>query len=291
MNADHFFTIGKPHINQGGPCEDYALSGKQGDLCFGVISDGCGGAYVVNAEGEREHADTDVGSRVVAAAFRAEVAALGNPEGPWLNPSFLDGFLARLAASQYTGRPEDHYATLVGLVATPERAQAVIFGDGAIAVRYADGRRLLIEAEWQNNAPFYPAYRLSPAAYARFRSELHDSEPHFTLKRTLVAPGGEGIAVTELGTTAYAITDLYSGLVLDFAPAAEGIEAIAVLSDGVTKVGDYPPALAAADFLAFKVTLGGFVKRRLIRGLDTFAKAGHVLQDDLSMACIWSGKN
>ena len=39
--ADSFFTIGYPHVNQGIPCQDYAVSGVMGDVAYGIVSDGC----------------------------------------------------------------------------------------------------------------------------------------------------------------------------------------------------------------------------------------------------------
>lgn len=288
MNADHYFTIGKPHFTGGTPCEDYALSGEiQSGLAFAVVSDGCGDP--------RLNAHTDIGARALAFAFKTTLDARKALDSGWLDGGFTwrNGFcedlLNNFRRNQFTGHERDYLATLVGLVATPTAAQALLFGDGAIGIRYADGRVALLEVEWQGNAPFYLAYCQTPERFLRFQAELSADMPHFVLNQTVWRTGDTGLEFLEEHKTRYNFNDVREGLVLTFSPQTEGIEALSVLSDGIGKVGDLPAPQALHELMAFKNHEGAFVKRRMMRGLASLAKQGQVPQDDLSMACIWFG--
>lgn len=279
MNVDHYFTIGKPHLTDGSPCEDYALSGElRPGLVFGAISDGCGGAF----------AETDVGARALAYAFKATLAGVAYRDADWLNEAFYDPLLAQFRSNQFTGRMDDYQATLVGLVATPDRAQALILGDGAVAVQYTDGRQVLFEAEWPGNAPLYLVYHQEPHLLDRHREYLAMQGEQFRLNRTerVIKEGMPEITVSR---QSYAFDRAARGLVLDFAPATEGIAALAVFSDGIAKVGDHSAVAAMQEFLAFKNYRGGFVKRRMARTLERWAKLGQIPRDDLATACVWFG--
>lgn len=281
MNIDHYFTIGKPHLTDGSPCEDYALSGElRPGLVFGAISDGCGGAF----------ADTDVGARALAYAFKATLASVAYRGSGWFDAPFVDHLQAQFVSNQFTGRWDDYQATLVGLAATPERAQALILGDGAVAIKYTDGRQVLLEAEWPGNAPLYLAYHQEPLLVERHREYLAMQGEQFRLIRTeRVVKDGVPEIITS--SQVYSFDRAARGLVLDFAPTDEGIAALAVFSDGLAKVGDLSSVDAAQEFLAFKNYRGGFVKRRMARSLERLAKIGQVPRDDLAMACIWFGED
>ena len=61
----------------------------------------------------------------------------------------------------------DYLATLVGVVATPQHATALLCGDGAIGVRFRDGRFELRTFAWRDDAPYYFMYRLEPEVRER----------------------------------------------------------------------------------------------------------------------------
>lgn len=279
MNADHFFTIGKPHLTQGVPCEDFALSGMlHSALAFGVVADGCSGAQ----------ANTDVGARALAYAFRSALDARQAAGGDWFDTAFTDDLLARFAANQYTGSPADYLATVAGIAATPARAAAYVFGDGALAIRYRDGRRTLIEFEWWDNTPFYLQYRLAPAQLDQFLAPYRDGviEPLLIRTTTFQEPNGVLVPLEETVTRMTADA-AFDGCVVPLQPAADGIEALAVLTDGIARLQAVSAREAVHEFLAFKNHAGSFVKRRMLKALGKFAQAGAVPQDDLAMACIW----
>ena len=282
MNIDHYFTIGKPHVTQGSPCEDYALSAElQPGLVLGAVCDGCGGAF----------ADTDVGARALAYAFKKAVGLRSDLREGWIGEGFREALLAQFAAHQFTGCTDDYLATVVGVVATQERAQVYCFGDGAVLLRYADGRRVLLEAEWWGNAPFYLTYLQHPELLSRFQEPFANGvlQP-FCLKKTVFADQGGVPVVLEESAEWFDFSAVEQGLVLDFKPQEEGLEAIAVLTDGIAKVGEQSAVAAVREFTAFKNFRGGFVKRRMAKALDQFVKTGQVLRDDLSMACVWFGE-
>lgn len=283
MNSDHFFTIGKPHLTQGTPCEDFALSGEmRPGLAFGVVCDGCSGAK----------ASTDVGARALAYAFRDALSKRADLSNGWFTESFLAQLQEAFIANQYTGRSEDFLTTLVGMAATPTEAGVFVFGDGAVALRYADGRRLLIECSWWDNMPFYLQYRAEPEKYLEaFAKQYQDDmlEP-FSIKRTLFQEGAEGLQLLTESTERLSFDAAFDGYRLHLNPQEEGVEAMAVLTDGYDRIGKQPATSVVQAFLAFKNHEGCFVKRRLIRALESFAKVGDHPLDDVGIACIWFGQ-
>lgn len=287
MNADHYFVIGKPHITQGAPCEDYALSGELGpDVCYGVVSDGCGGAW----------ADTDVGARALSHAYKKIISRRAGRTDGWVDPSFKDELLAQFIAHQITDCPDDNLATLNSVVASRTHAQVYCFGDGALLLKYKNGQRVFLEAEWWGNAPFYLAYLQNQALIERFLEPFSGGEKHpfldkvlqpFCLKKTVFLEENGEYVLQDESCDWFDFDQVENGLVLDFYPEADGIEAIAVFTDGVAKIGELPIALR--EFTSFKNFRGGFVKRRVIKALEQFAKAGEYPRDDFAMACIWFG--
>lgn len=281
MTIDHYFTIGKPHVTQGSPCEDYALSVETKDYLLGAVCDGCGGAF----------ADTDVGARALAYAFKKAVAQRAARGQGWIDDGFQAEVLAQFVSHQFTECADDYLATLVGLIATRDRAQVYCFGDGAIALRYQDGRRVLLEAEWDGNAPFYMSYLQDPQLLDRFKEPFATAtRKPFHLNKTVFVEGEAGPEIIEESYQAFDFEELLQGLLLEFRPQEEGLEAIAVLTDGIGKVGERSAVEALHEFMAFKNFRGGFVKRRVSKALEQVAKTGQVLRDDLAMVCVWFGE-
>jgi hypothetical protein len=306
MNVDHFFTIGTDHQAQGRPCEDYALSGPlDGGAVFGVVADGCSGAK----------AHTDVGARALAWAFPRALAVHGAAPGQWFGPGFQQALQESFRQHQYGGARENYFATVAGFVATPDDAAVYLQGDGAVALRYADGRVRLIELAWWDNTPFYLNYQLHPDLLRQFEQRFDDGviEPLVQVSTTvhrlgatapirtaaadvLAAPaagvpagGVEGL-VTETTVPIrerFALADTYEGHVLRFKPREEGIVAMAVLTDGVSQVGALPATDVVRELMAFKNHQGEFVKRRLLKALRELRREGSAPRDDLGMAAVW----
>lgn len=285
MQTDSYFTIGATHGKAGTPCEDYALAGElRPGLVFGIVSDGCSGAY----------AHTDEGARALSFAFRQVLHDGGAQDDAWFDGAFTQRLLARFRANSYTDEPDDRYATAVGFAATQERAAVYLFGDGAYALRFADGRQRLVWFEWDDNAPYYLNYRLCPQFDADFRAALaeNQSPPLVEAWADFRATGKADDPVEMLaeGSRRLPFSALENGLVCSFRPQEEGIEALAVLTDGINQIGDLTGVQALAELFAFKNFQGNFVKRRMMRGLERLAATGQRPQDDLAMACVWFGR-
>lgn len=287
MNVDHFITIGSAHNAQGKPCEDYALSGTlPAGAVFGVVADGCSGA----------NANTDVGARAISWAFRQVLEHRMAEPGEWFANGFGGELERAFASLQFPAAArEDYLATVVGFAATPEKASVFVHGDGAVAIRFADGRIRLVEFNWWDNTPFYLNYQLHRDLMDRFEGHLSrhyveqggDDVGPFGVRTTTYRTGETGLEVIESTHERFTMDALYNGHVINFRPAEEGIDAIAVLTDGVEQFGETPAAEVAKEFVAFKNHQGEFVKRRLLRALKDFRKDGLNPRDDVGIAAVW----
>lgn len=278
MQLDHAFVIGRKHVLAGTPCQDYALSAElRPGLGLAVVSDGCGGAW----------AETDMGARALAYAFRKAVAERATLEDAWLQQGFTDRLQAIFESHQYTENFMDYLATVVGVVGTRDTAQAYFFGDGALATVHQDGHVELIEVHWPGNQPFYLAYRQHAEA-ARHGMQLESLKAaSLMLQKSWLAVEGNTLQATRGELSALPYAEVNNGVVLPLRPKQEGILGIAVLSDGILDMAGVPPGEALRALLAFKNFRGGFVTRRLIHALKDWAKEGKGPNDDLAMACLW----
>jgi hypothetical protein len=280
MHADHYFAIGTDHITAGTPCEDYALTGMtHSGAVFGVVADGCSGA----------NANTDVGARAIAWAFKAALNEQVGEPGEWFGPGFTELLLDTFRQHQYQGNRLDYQSTVVAVVGTPEAASVYVHGDGAVALRYADGSVRLIQFSWWDNAPFYLNYKLYNDFLDQFLDRFADGviEP-LTMTSTTFRQGEGDLIVEAPVVERFAMSEAYDGHVLHFRPAEEGIVAIAVLTDGIEKVGAAPlaPVDVVNELMAFKNFEGSFVKRRAMRALKDFTEAGRRPRDDLAIATV-----
>lgn len=279
MNVNHFFSIGSAHLALGTPCEDYALSGELPDgTVYGAVADGCSGA----------HANTDVGARALAWAFKQALAQRQTASGQWFGEGFQPLLQGAFNAHQYTGERSDYLTTLVGFAATPDYASVYAHGDGAIALRYADGRQQLIELSWQGNMPFYLAYQEHPDLMASFLAAHARSLVRPLRQRTTTFTSvASEVTLLDCTDVYFGIPEVLGGHVLHFEPRREGILALAVLTDGVEQVSALTPVAVANEFLAFKNFQGDFVKRRLLRALKTFNQVQMAPRDDVGIAAVW----
>ncbi|MBF0528398.1 MAG: protein phosphatase 2C domain-containing protein [Deltaproteobacteria bacterium] len=281
MNVDHFFTIGAMHVSQGTPCEDYAWSGHlHSDAVFGVVSDGCSGAC----------ANTDIGARTISFALTRTIQSRKVPGGEWFRGDFFHELRKNFASLRLTDTENDYLATVVGFVATPETASVFLMGDGAIATRDAEGICQLIELDWYGNAPYYLEYTLRSDHRARFLKGLPEPSLQAVQRRTTTFSMNEtGLSLLGSATKWLGFEALETGLVLDFKPQDQGLRVLAVMTDGISHIGAVPAEAAVAQFLAFKNTRGGFVKRRMRKALTVFSQDGHMPRDDIAVACVWMG--
>lgn len=279
MNVDHFFTIGSAHLNQGNPCEDYALSGTLSAEClFGVVADGCSGA----------NANTDVGARALSWAFRRTLENDLSVGNELIGTGFHDSLLQTFAGHQY-GERDDYLATVVGFVATPSMARVYVHGDGAVAFKYANGQLKLITFNWQNNMPFYLKYHQHPSLLDEFVGHYPDQNQKPYSVTTQWGTCALNEPVSPAITQGMTMEQVMKGHVFECHPTDEKIVAMAVITDGIEQVGSLSNFEVAREILAFKNTRGDFVKRRMLKALKTRFNGISAPRDDLGVSAIWFG--
>jgi hypothetical protein len=281
MQTDHYFTIGTAHAKAGNPCEDFALSGElREDMVFAVVADGCSGAM----------ANTDEGARAISFAFKKSLQAVSGLSQNWFQGDFVWRLLDRFLLNSYTDNFKDRFSTVVGLASTPEYASLFVMGDGAYAIKFDDGRYRLTWFEWEGNAPYYLNYKSIPSLDEQYRAECV-AYTQFPLVENwtdfiLTGNNDDPIEILNEDHKRFDFVEGERGIVRNFKPTEEGIEAIAVFTDGIMDIAEVEGISAAAEFLSFKTPAGSFVKRRMMRALDQFAKLDQRPRDDLAMACV-----
>jgi hypothetical protein len=276
MNLDHYFAIGKPHAAQGQPCQDYAGSGFLSETAgYAIVADGCSGAQ----------ARTEIGAQALVAAFERVLVANGNR--PPVGDALGKALQVEIGRSRISGNDPDYLATLAGVVVGQDFGFAVILGDGVIAEKFIDGTIRITEIEWADNTPFYPAYRWNASARQAFFDRLGERTDAAAGVRTIeVRKQNEALERISSVQVMLPFATVENGFYLDLASDLANLQAVAVFSDGVSRIGDLDTAAACAELLAFRTLRGEFVKRRCLRAIETFAQRGWSLGDDLSMAAI-----
>ncbi|MFT5683914.1 MAG: hypothetical protein ACI8RZ_004846 [Myxococcota bacterium] len=230
MPASAAYAIGSSHT----VCQDYARAAD--DLA--LLSDGCSGSP-----------DTDIGARLlVTAALMESVVDDGLPMRA-AQTARRWAVTQGLAVPQRTPGCLD--ATLLLAWRDGDHLRALIAGDGAVAVRYRDGRTVCHRID-HGAAPPYPIYHHQPDRLA-----------------CLTAP---------IAPVCFSV------------PTSE-VDLLAVLSDGVfTFTGPHGPIPAqeiAAELLAVRAPIGDFFTRRLRRfRTRTCTARGWSHSDDLSIAGV-----
>ena len=270
MHADHFFTIGATHRLTGQPCEDYAVSGSLPDgRVYGVVCDGCSGAM----------ARTDVGARVLAIAMERVLRSTSGLH-ECFEPAFVDKLTATFRDLMITEDGLDYLAGVVAFCADADEAKVFMLGDGAYAVATYEGELEVTEVHWPNNAPYYLGYRMQTEFDRLFRQDV---APHtrVEIRSSKRARRSEDEVAPSEQVQA---SRFMEGYVRSFDLA--GIKTIAVLTDGVSQVRGASSIQVCDALLDYKDDSGAFVKRRAIRALAAFDRAGSVVEDDLAVASL-----
>jgi len=279
LQTDHYFHIGKAHLTGGKPCQDYAISQTFHGAAMAIICDGCSSG-----------GQTDVGARLLA------LTTLTALQNHWLTngqivseqtiPEIRLNQKIKLAAScQLLGlEPNDLLATCIYAYLEPQGGLIHVQGDGVVALKFNNQQILMYRYEWQDNRPYYPAYaenRLTDFIFAhgndlqalRLKAEKWQSinNQHQLLQ-------------TDNYTLSQGLQGIF--LNLDQNLIDQGLEYIAVFSDGVTQIDNVKWQDAVTDFLSFKNTKGEFAKRRMIRGISEMIKLNKGPLDDIAYAVI-----
>jgi len=289
--VDQFMTVGTNHH----VCQDYVISRKE-DPPRLILSDGCSSSL-----------DTDIGSRLWVRSANVDILqSRGGFQNSLYSPEKLiatDKLGLSFIAARIGGRVErigdmlelaynmpDCTLLMAYHFALENLTRIMIFGDGVFFIKKTDGLHIF-RIEFSHNAPYYPSYLLSVKRqndYFKISKEL-DAK----VEVTYYEPGVEAI-----NTTFENIED-WPGYFMEI---SDGFECIGIASDGICQIKERGTAnflhvkKVLKDFLAFKGVNGDFVKRRVGRALEDYAKEGYYPSDDLSIAVmlnkdVWNGEN
>ncbi len=278
FTVSRFVTIGGLHMLAGQLCEDYAIAAQPDDAAVVAVADGCSGAQ----------ANTDIGARVICHAFAHVTAGHDATREGRLRDDFDVVLEATMLQFAFTEDLADYLATLVGVVATPERATAFLCGDGAIGVRFRDGRFELRTFAWRDDAPYYFMYRLEPSVRERMIERLSADCPGAVRAQVVEFTVGDDGAprVADRRLEAYTFAEFERGRRFDFAPQRQAIAALAVFTDGIEKVGRLAPIDVVARLLAPRDDPAITPAEHATSVLRELAEQGHIPFDDLAFACI-----
>ncbi len=278
--GDSFFHIGQSHLTTGKPCQDYALAEADTEVAYAMVADGC-------SSGER----TDIGARIVALTTMTAMKQAEKKQTILFTEQFfpqVDAWREQALTATQTllgVTPLDLLATCISIMLTPGGGYVRIEGDGVAAIKYRTGAIRMFRFDWNNNMPFYPAYRTlgmqlfvrahgGIAAEECLREEvwLWDGIEQCVQEQVRMHSAQEGIAGIKL--------------MLEAEELVKEIACVAVFSDGVCQIDGVTWQDAVREFLAFKNMAGEFAKRRMIRGIKDLHKIGRGPMDDIAYAVI-----
>lgn len=268
MEYDHFYVTGDSHLKQGAPCEDFALSGQQGDEFFyAAVSDGCGGA----------HANTDVGARAAVYAFKS--TALFFHDKAFTPEQFTREFDAQFQQRWISDNRFDNIATLIGVFKTTKGFKLVVYGDGSFIIRYQGGLSLLCHTSWEGMA-FYPFCRID--SERAFVSQLEGETPFRVNTRAYL-----GNSLIQEESKSYSFEDVRNGFWMDI--AEEDFQSVSLFTDGVDKVQHFSADNVIYALSAPMYFRGGFVKNQAVAFLNSYRESfldSAYLGDDLAIATL-----
>jgi hypothetical protein len=272
--ADSAYCIGHKHYNEGLACQDYAMAQSFDKAAIVAVSDGCSTGNL-----------TDFGSRILT------LSALKILRRKWLQDVSFAGVDSEIILAQdviiesttslLSLSIRDLLATMLYACLSENGGELRVFGDGAIAFKYKDGNIKLYLLDWENNVPYYPAYRLSNLD--GFIDE-HQGLLSLTQQKILIDPDGQ---VSSMGNSSYSLKQGISGVSysVDQEELAE-LEYVALFSDGVAQVDAYSASQVVYELMKFKSLAGKFVTRRFIRHVKEAKKNGLGPIDDIACAVI-----
>ncbi len=276
--TDEYFHIGRAHLGNGQPCQDYALSGQAKETAWAIISDGCSSG-----------GKTDIGARLITlttAKALKNIAKTADDQNEFSVAEVEKERQKALAKLQTELEifPRDMLATCLYIFATPQGVKIHIAGDGVMAVKYYNGEIVLRNFEWAKNMPYYPIYKNGLLEQFIQAHGNDQDEKCLREQRWFIDQAGDFYPCFEKN---YSIRTGVQGLTITFSPEElEKIAFLAVFSDGVTQVEGIATPEVVKRLLAFKNQAGVFAKRRMIRFIKNAQKIGRGPIDDISMAVI-----
>lgn len=275
LTTDHTFHIGEQHCRTGKPNQDYVLSGcLNGGLAYAIVSDGCSSGGM-----------TDIGSRLMVLATKRAIEKYAQSE-IWLQQddavnrvNLLRDIYLEVYRESLGLEYEDLLATCLFVVSDGKFALVHATGDGMVYVK----REQSIEThhlKWNQNAPYYPAYKLANLDDQFKKAHLISNTPF-----TYTKGGAEEIISLEEVNVGMA-----GQTIMIESEADNGITAIGLFSDGVEQVEGFSYQEVVDQLMAFKSTNGQFAVRRMNRFLKEATAIGRGPLDDISYAVIHVSK-
>jgi hypothetical protein len=265
MLLDSFMGIGKTHQ----VCEDYSLVGKI-PLPFLIVSDGCSSSK-----------NTDIGARLLALTAKKQLyAALAYGILPY-DPDTFGKKLIEIGINvvdQLGVNRSALDATLLLGYLYEGMFNFACFGDGAIIFKSKKGNGF-IQLSYTQNAPYY----LTVHGDEKIRTQWSEVYPNNELLvRSYMFADGEN-RVEQVG----AEPPYYRGFM-----SIQDLEMFMLVSDGIgsfCKIADgsmVPVQDVVSRMLEIKVKNGEYIKRRMKKMIEGFARDGIYPLDDISVASV-----
>lgn len=259
MNTDAAFRIGDSHLI----CEDYATDyNPHNDSSRIVVCDGCSSSKM-----------TDVGARLLALST---AHIIGQHYTAVNNIHRIANFLI----SQYRGKfPNALFdSTLLFAHSTGDYIQAVICGDGVMALKKKTGDIIIRNYEYTKNYPYYLSYELDQGRKKEW--EKVDQEYGYIMSIIKMDMIVKQKYIIPVETP-------YSSMRME----KSEYEWIALFSDGVNSFSDadknnIPAEIIISRLTDFKSFTGQFVNRRMNKFKKECIKSGWKHYDDISMAVM-----
>jgi len=291
MNADSYFEIGHSHK----VCEDYALSGVQGDLAYAIVSDGCSSSK-----------DSDVSARLLVHISRDALLYLHRRKLLY-DPNFLESsFRATfeeivikkcLEVKDTLRFPCDIFdATLLIAAAVGDvwgRKILFSWGDGYFILKRPSGAVDVISLSYESNAPYYLSYELSQDKHDAYAAEYGSVPLHKNIDRISVDGVVDFVDVDVIPSVMQRSYFSVMGEGADFTQIIVSSDGIGTYEDdpGVqpptgTELRKYTALDVIPNMVSYKNPVGEFVTRRMNRLKKEYADTHVIHQDDVSCAAI-----
>ena len=291
MNADSYFEIGHSHK----VCEDYALSGVQGDLAYAIVSDGCSSSK-----------DSDVSARLLVHISRDALLYLHRRKLLY-DPNFLESsFRATfeeivikkcLEVKDTLRFPCDIFdATLLIAAAVGDvwgRKILFSWGDGYFILKRPSGAVDVISLSYESNAPYYLSYELSQNKHDAYAAEYGSVPLHKNIDRISVDGVVDFVDVDVIPSVMQRSYFSVMGEGADFTQIIVSSDGIGTYEDdpGVqpptgTELRKYTALDVIPNMVSYKNPVGEFVTRRMNRLKKEYADTHVIHQDDVSCAAI-----
>lgn len=267
--TDCHFEIGHGHW----VCEDYACHGRS-PVPHVIVADGCSAA-----------GNVDVGARLMTLNARQALPTFARlPDEALTTRHWQIGRQiviqsVRQASSLGLSATALDSTLLIALIAG-DRVRVHVYGDGCLLGRRHDGSLRIVQIEFAHNAPYYLTY-LQDRARQNMYADVMRNLPTPQIHRWL---DGQ---TQRIETHPYDAPGIFE-FPLDEFPI------VAVASDGlssfINRTNREPVGLwtGAEELMKFRNLNGDFVKRRLRRTLEHFAKRDIVNFDDIGCGVLAS---